>query len=627
MFYKKAIVFDLECDGLLDVCTKIHCLSYYSLDSGELLTLTDYQDIINLFSDPSIILIGHNVIRFDIPVLRKILGINISNQTIDTLGISWVLQPKRKTHGLEEYGVDYGIPKPKIVDWSSLSVEDYIFRCEQDTRINLNLWNDQYKYLKTIYEEGDLLLDSYLKYLEFNLNCARRQEETGIKLDIEKCQQMIEKLNLEKEEKVKALIEVMPKNKIYDVKNPPKNPTKKDGSLSANGEKWMRFLEAHNLPLDHSEPVTYVKSLEDANPNSVEQKKEWLYSLGWVPENIKFDRNKETNVIKQIPQLKNKDVDKAGEVCDSIKALFQIEPKLELLEGLTILTHRISVFEGFIRDSVNGRLYPTLAGFTNTLRWKHSKISNLTSVLKPYGSDIRSCLIADEGFSFIGSDITSLEDSSKRHFLFFFDPEYVKEMIEDKTYDPHLDLAQRAGYLTQEQVLAHKNKTEDHTASRYRGKQVNFSATYKVGYQTLARNAGISEEEAIKLLATYWERNKGILDIEKSIYIKTIGDQMWLKNPLSKFYYSLRNNRDIFSTLNQGSGSYIFNVWILNLINSGVIPVLQYHDEGLVQVPIEQVLQTKEKIKQAMVKTNQMLKLNVEITCDSKEGLNYASCH
>jgi len=87
---------------------------------------------------------------------------------------------------------------------------------------------------------------------------------------------------------------------------------------------------------------------------------------------------------------------------------------------------------------------------------------------------------------------------------------------------------------------------------RQKAKTVNFSATYKVGAETLARNGGFKLSFAKKLLETFWKRNKAILDVEKSLEIKEIGNQKWLKNPVSGFWYSLRAEKDKFSTLNQG---------------------------------------------------------------------------
>lgn len=50
-------------------------------------------------------------------------------------------------------------------------------------------------------------------------------------------------------------------------------------------------------------------------------------------------------------------------------------------------------------------------------------------------------------------------------------------------------------------------------------------------------------------------------------------------NPVSGFYYSLRYLKDVFSTLNQSTGVYIFDQWLLRVLMSGLNVPFQYHDE------------------------------------------------
>ena len=133
------IVFDLEGDGLLDTITKIHCVCYYDLVSGESGSLSNPADIIRLFDKVDVV-IGHNIIRFDIPALEKVFGFTVKAKLVDTLALSWYLEPERLKHGLEEWGEEFGVPKPPIDDWVNLPLEEYIHRCEEDVKINTKLW-------------------------------------------------------------------------------------------------------------------------------------------------------------------------------------------------------------------------------------------------------------------------------------------------------------------------------------------------------------------------------------------------------------------------------------------------------------------------------------------------------
>ena len=83
----KAVV-DIETNGLLDIVDRIHCLSYYDLDTQELSSITDYSEIAE-FLDACDVIIGHNLIKYDIPALKKVLDYDYTGEVVDTLGLSW----------------------------------------------------------------------------------------------------------------------------------------------------------------------------------------------------------------------------------------------------------------------------------------------------------------------------------------------------------------------------------------------------------------------------------------------------------------------------------------------------------------------------------------------------------
>lgn len=153
------VVFDIETDGLLKGVSKIHCLSY-SVNFSEPKTLFKREDIQDfLVSNNNNILIGHHIIGYDLKALIR-LGFGWSKQgkrtvhsgkLIDTLPLSYYLNTNRKDHGLESFGVDYGIPKPKVTDWENLTPEEYQHRCEEDVKINIRLYKDLKAKLQEIY--------------------------------------------------------------------------------------------------------------------------------------------------------------------------------------------------------------------------------------------------------------------------------------------------------------------------------------------------------------------------------------------------------------------------------------------------------------------------------------------
>ena len=159
------LVFDLETDGLLDDLTRVHCLGIYDLDTKQTLVFNDQGDQqpitrgVQMLEDADSI-IGHNIIGYDIPVLRNLYPWFTAPPAIDTLVISRVLHSdilvvdqKRKwkhmplqlygRHSLEAYGHRLGEYKGnfgKTTDWKEWSQEmqDY---CIQDVHVTVKLWH------------------------------------------------------------------------------------------------------------------------------------------------------------------------------------------------------------------------------------------------------------------------------------------------------------------------------------------------------------------------------------------------------------------------------------------------------------------------------------------------------
>lgn len=575
------------------------------------------------FSDPEKILIGHNIQRYDIPAVEKILGVKVECKLVDTLALSWYLFPDRLQHGLEAWGEYFGVPKPVVLDWEGLSVEEYIHRCEEDVKINYKLWQKCWNYLLKLYgseKEAWRLIE----YLTFKMDCARDQERLKWKLDVDKCIEAHKRLSDLKEVKVGLLKEAMPKPPIKKVRTRPAKPFKKDGSVSATGKKWFDLLEQEGLPEDYDGEVEYVDGYKEANPNSNPQIKSWLVGLGWIPQTFKYKRDKETNEFTTIPQI---NLEHGQGICPSIKKLYNKGPALELLDGLSVLTHRISILKGFLEAvDEEGYVQAQIQGLTNTLRFKHKVVVNLPGVDKPYGPDIRGCLSSPEGYELVGSDMSSLEDRTKQHYMWDHDPEYVKEM-NTEGFDPHLDIGVLARMITQDQADAYKQGDKSIHSIRHNAKQVNYSCTYGITPQGLERNTGMPLDECLTLHTTYWKRNWSIQAIADSCKVKTVNGQKWLFNPVSRFWYSLRVEKDRFSTLNQGTGVYCFDEWVKEIRKSKLPIIGQMHDEiiGLLRKGLRE--KATKVIKNAVYKVNETLKLNRDLDCDVQFGDNYAEIH
>lgn len=612
------LIFDIEANGL--VPDKIWCLAANTPNGVRSTTSYDKMREKLLNAD---VLIGHNITRWDLPVVERILGIHVKAKIVDTLSLSWYLYPDRLLHGLEEWGEDLGIPKPPIADWENLTIEEYIHRCEEDVKINTLLWKRMWKRLLVLYETEEEVW-KFLDYLSFKMDCAREQERSGWKLDVERCRTALDELETHKAGVVAQLIEAMPAVNVVAKKARPAKPFKQDGTWSVHGAKWFQLLRENDLPEDYQGEVEVITGTVQGNPNSHVQVKDWLYGAGWVPETFKYVRDKETGETREIPQI---NLEHGQGICPSISRLYDKHPEFQLLEGLGVVSHRISILNGFLTSvDADGYVQAQIAGLTNTLRFKHKTVVNLPGVDKPYGELIRGCLIAPEGYELCGSDMSSLEDRLKCHYIYPHDPEYVKEISQDG-YDPHMSLAVSDGAMTEAQMEAYKQGNKAVAPIRKKYKSVNYAAQYGAGGPRIAIAAGTTEKEGKALHTAYWKKNWAIKVVAAEQYIKTVKGQMWLKNPINGFYYSLRYEKDIFSTLVQGSASYVFDLWVQEFRKKRPQLTAQFHDE--VVLCIKQGFRDKAEklLRDAIKAVNDNIKLNRELDIDVQFGSRYSDIH
>lgn len=613
-------VFDLEANGLNP--SKIYCVVISTMRDDEWvqMTMTDYDDMKKFFSRDDLILVGHNIIRWDIPVIERLLDLKVKAKLVDTLALSWTIYPKRVKHGLTDWGVDFGIPKPKIDDWENQTIEEYIYRCQEDVKINISLWEKQIKNLNNLYEGSTKSYWKYIDYIMFKMDTARVAEESKWKLDVGKCQNALSNLQAEKEVKLAELRDAMPKIPVKSKVRYPLKPYKKNRCLSSTGIKWFNLLKEKGYDSNYKGVVEYTKSYTEPNPNSVPQIKSWLISIGWKPINFNYVDD------RKVPQIR---IDNNGEkvLCPSVVELISKEPSIKYLEGLTVLTHRIGILKGYMKNvDEEGYLQAKVSGLTNTLRFKHSVIVNLPSIHKPYGDIVRGVLIAPEGYELCGSDMSSLEDRTKQHYMWDFDPDYVKEM-QTPDFDPHLALAEFAGALTTEQVKAHKEKKENHSITRHLYKTANYSCTYGAGGEKLSQSLKVPVSQGRSIVDAYRKKNWSIDAIANSVKTKECLGEMWLYNPVSEFWYSLRHKKDRFSTLNQGTGVYCFDVWIYFFMKNRPQITGQMHDEVILCVKKGYRQQCEKLLRDAIDKTNKSVKLNRELDIDVQFGNTYAEIH
>lgn len=148
-------IFDSEANGFLEVADKVWCVAMLNSkfpDKPSLYWHKDglreswAKDALNYLTLPDV-LVGHNIIKFDLPLFKKLLGWepNPNQIILDTLVFSRMLNPKRPlpegykgkaTHSLEAWGYRLGLAKLEHDDWTQWS-EDMGERCIGDVKLNL----------------------------------------------------------------------------------------------------------------------------------------------------------------------------------------------------------------------------------------------------------------------------------------------------------------------------------------------------------------------------------------------------------------------------------------------------------------------------------------------------------
>ena len=670
---------DLESSGLLHHLieqgdkAKLHNFCAKSVETGEMWTLhantEKEKEIIGKFLNREIILIMHNGICYDKNALIH-FGYDVSKiHFVDTLALSWYLDLNRAKHGLEDYGIEAGVPKPVIDDWESLTQDDYDNRVQEDVKIQ----EYTYKKLKARFEElygemsdYDFCTHRVVKYLNFKMEQLAEQQNTRLRIDVPRAKELIEEFSTLIDEKTELLKSVMPKVPVYSKSTKPAKPFKKDGSLSATGIKWKELTEKARVDFDFDGEIKTVKSYDEPNPQSPQQIKEWLFSLGWIPETFKYDKN-EDGSERKIPQIYIPQ--SGGMLCPSIEKLADETEEVQALVGLGVVKHRKGSIQGFLDSLIFGEYIEAGAkGFTNTLRMKHRKpFVNLPSTRVVYGEDVRGCIIAREGKRFVCSDLSSMENIWKFNYQMPHDPEFVKSQ-QTEDHDPHLDIATEGMLISEDEVNFYKivkegfpqqnypqterllkmlswdegkKKEEIKRISKVRaaGKTTNYACQYKSGAKTVSRQAKIDMGVAKTLVNAYRKKNWSIEAIEKGLTRKRVSHGTYQLNPVNGIWYHLKTEKDSFSTLVQGSGAYLLDLWlgyIFSLlkkpeyhIEGGVRLVAQAHDENLQEFDdLEGNEETIRKLfDDSLAMANKRLAQEIPFGCDTQVGRKYSEIH
>jgi len=150
----RMLVIDIETDNLLNRMTTVHCAVAKDIKTGVIYEYGPDQIEYFVRALEDNIVIGHNIINFDIPALwqwcewndSKFIGemyMQVQSE-IDTLVMSRLLNPDRERpqglpqkvgpHSLEAWGMRLGFPKGDCESFAEYS-EDMLEYCKRDVEV------------------------------------------------------------------------------------------------------------------------------------------------------------------------------------------------------------------------------------------------------------------------------------------------------------------------------------------------------------------------------------------------------------------------------------------------------------------------------------------------------------
>ena len=193
------LVFDIETDGL--DASVIWCIVAKDIDTNKVYSYPPEKIDEGLeLLEKSKILMGHNIVGFDIPVLQKLTDISFKDKKIiDTLVLSRLANPERDGHGLKPLGfrLDYHKGLMEEEDFNEYTPEMLEY-CINDVELNTLVFQELIKELKGFGEEC-------IKIEHEVADILKKQENHGFYLDVVKAEKL---LALFREENAKIVEEV-----------------------------------------------------------------------------------------------------------------------------------------------------------------------------------------------------------------------------------------------------------------------------------------------------------------------------------------------------------------------------------------------------------------------------------
>ena len=249
------------------------------------------------------------------------------------------------------------------------------------------------------------------------------------------------------------------------------------------------------------------------------------------------------------------------------------------------------------------------------------------------GKDIRKAFIAEKGFTLISADYNQIE------MRILADLAEVKEL--KKAFSNNEDIHS----LTASQVFNVDIKKVDQDMRR-KAKAINFGIIYGISQYGLAKQINVSNHEADEFLNAYFLKfpeikiymDNTIKFCRKSGYVTNIFGRRSHFNGINDKNFNVRNfqERAAINAPIQGSASEIMRLAMIRLNkkfesikNNKSKILLQIHDELIFEVPVKEVKNITEIIRDEMtsVKESDLHTFSTPLTVDVNTGDNWGILH
>jgi hypothetical protein len=403
----KVATFDVEANGLLPEADTVWCAAVMDHDTKDIRSFTpDTIDDLCGHLDTFDVLIGHNCIGYDFPLLRKVFGWDYAGVKVDTLLMSRMQRPRRMSpkgsrsgpHSVESWGIRLNHAKVEHDDWDKYS-EHMLERCVEDATIQHDIF---YKLLAEGKGEGWQAAHRLNHKLHHYLQL---QEEYGWHVDQDHlgfCLYMLQRWM----DKIEAVVSpYMPM--VREIKETRKEgeygwvkkPFLKTGQPNKRVVDYLTIVDNHSVGSpSNSDAVAQVGgpfsrvNFRPVDLDKANEVKTYLLDQGWEP----AEWNTNNSGERTSPKLSKDDP------FDGVEGSVG-----KLIAKRTQCKQRLGVMEGW-RETIrpDGRLPAGVAGIAATGRLRHSGIVNVPSPEKQsfFAVWMRRCFVATPGMVMVGVD-------------------------------------------------------------------------------------------------------------------------------------------------------------------------------------------------------------------------------